>query len=164
MHCTDIRKLRSIIRKSCARSRSNPPVHRYAVHPWPRERNYERDYARPLLRGVSAAAAVRTLVSVVMVCRNLQMRATRVSTLIIAMLFTRSLLQYLYCIFLEIPFWIRILGQNILILSQKILNTNLVGWRHCTINMSPPFDLSSITPNGFSFDNQRCQWREFHPS
>ena len=59
------------------------------------------------------------------------MRATRVSTLIIAMLFTRSLLQYLYCIFLEIPFWIRILGQNILILSQKILNTNLVGWRHC---------------------------------
>ena len=39
----------------------------------------ERDYARPLPRGVSAAAAVRSLVSVVMVCRNLQMRATRVS-------------------------------------------------------------------------------------
>ena len=46
---------------------------RAPVHP------RERDYARPLPRGVSAAAAVRSLVSVVMVCRNLQMRATRVS-------------------------------------------------------------------------------------
>ena len=49
---------------------------RAPVHPRPRDK---RDYARPLPRGVSAAAAVRSLVSVVMVCRNLQMRATRVS-------------------------------------------------------------------------------------
>ena len=49
---------------------------RAPVHPRPRD---QRDYARPLPRGVSAAAAVRSLVSVVMVCRNLQMRVTRVS-------------------------------------------------------------------------------------
>ena len=68
VHCTDIRKLRFIIRKTSSR--------RAPVHPRPRD---VRDYARPLPRGVSAAAAVRSLVSVVMVCRNLQMRATRVS-------------------------------------------------------------------------------------
>ena len=68
VHCTDIRKLRFIIRKTSSR--------RAPVHPRPRD---ERDYARPLPRGVSAAAAVRSLVSVVTVCRNLQMRATRVS-------------------------------------------------------------------------------------
>ena len=52
MHCTDIRKLRFIIRKTSSR--------RAPVHPRPRD---ERDYARPLPRGVSAAA-VYTFVGV----------------------------------------------------------------------------------------------------
>ena len=83
VHCTDIRKLRFIIRKTSSR--------RAPVHPRPRD---VRDYARPLPRGVSAAAAVRSLGSVVMVCRNLQMRATRVSLRSSeAMLFTRCLLH-----------------------------------------------------------------------
>ena len=78
MHFTDIRKLRSIYGRVARALEQTLPC-TGTVHPRPRERDYERDYAQPLLRGVSAAAAVRTLVSVVMVCRNLQMRATRVS-------------------------------------------------------------------------------------
>ena len=70
VHCTDVRKLRSIIRKSCARSRSNPSVHRCTL-------GLEKETTRDLSRVVSVQQ--RTLVLVVMVCRNLQMRATRVS-------------------------------------------------------------------------------------
>ena len=58
-----------IIRKSSARSRSETPLHRCTL-------GLGKDTTRS--RGVSAAAAVRTSLSVVMVCRSLQMRATRV--------------------------------------------------------------------------------------
>ena len=89
VHCTDVRKLRSIIRKSCARSRSNPPVHRCTL-------GLGKETTRDLSRVVSVQQ--RTLVLVVMVCRNLQMRATRVS------LRSSSYAVLLYCLFLEIPF------------------------------------------------------------
>ena len=86
MHCTDIRKLRFIIRKTSSR--------RAPVHPRPRD---ERDYARPLPRGVSAAA-VYTFVGVSGdgMQEPPNERDASVSTLIIVfgnMLFTRCLLH-----------------------------------------------------------------------
>ena len=85
MHCTDVR---SIIRKSCARSRSNPPVHRCTL-------GLGKETTRDLPRDVSAAAYVGVSGDGMQEPPNES--DASVSTLV-------KLCCLLYCLFLEIPF------------------------------------------------------------
>ena len=103
MHCTDIRKLRFIIRKTSSR---RAPVD-------------ERDYARPLPQCSSCSTFVGVSGDGMQEPPNES--DASVSLIIVFGSYICSLLVvfyiYLYCLF--IPFWIRILGQNILINQSK---------------------------------------------
>ena len=136
MHCTDIRKLRSIYgRVARALGQTLPCTGAPSA---------SGKRLRKRLRATSPAWCQCSSCSTYVGVSGDGMQEppnesdASVSTLIIVFVFS-----YLFCSTLPILFisrntvlselvqfltWIRILGQNI---SQIILNTNLVGWRHC---------------------------------
>ena len=104
-HCTDIRKLRSIIRKSCVRSRSNPPA------PCALHRASAASLGKETTRDLSRVVSVQQLQYVRWVGVSgdgMQEPPNEsdasVSTRIIVFGSYALLLHYLYCLFLEIPF------------------------------------------------------------